>query len=419
MFVGLVSGSILNMVDVAMVSRLGMSAVAAIGYSFFLFWLAHAFFIGIGSAVQTYTARVSEGGLSVLNPLKTGLIMSVVFGGGITWLVGGSLDAILHRFILDHDVRSMAHAYFSIRLWGLMPMMAHLVFQGFYNGSKRPRIYFYVILVTNVCNIILNYGLIFGHFGFPAMGIVGAGWASTISLWVGLGMYGGMATYQYGIRALIRGMTGWQPYRSIMMLGGPLGVQEVSFAASWGVFLWMVGRIGVNEVAIANAVIVIVVFVWNLAFSVGVTTQTLVSEGMNQSRFVRHDVMRTARRVGVACVLGVSIMVMVGNKWLLGLFFSSDAIIRQARIPLFMDVGIMWVECLALIYIGALQGMGKGGSILATRWVIQWCFLVPFTYAMVTQWGTLWSVWVGVVMATIIKWATMRYVWSVSDNAIE
>lgn len=80
--------------------------------------------------------------------------------------------------------------------------------------------------------------------------------------------------------------------------------------------------------------------------------------------------------------------------------------------PLFIDLGVIWIECIALVYIGALQGLGRGTAILVVRFVIQWLCLVPLSYIVVTQFsGSLTQLWMIIATLTICKAIIMRFIW--------
>ena len=84
-------------------------------------------------------------------------------------------------------------------------------------------------------------------------------------------------------------------------------------------------------------------------------------------------------------------------------------LIQVAKTPLLIDLSVMWIECIGLIYMGCLQGIGIGSVILYIRLFIQWVCMVPLSYIMVVFFsGTLNQLWLLVAVLTIIKAIMMR-----------
>jgi Na+-driven multidrug efflux pump len=75
-------------------------------------------------------------------------------------------------------------AYFQVRLLGYWPMAWGTALIAFYQGINRPAVTMYVVVVANITNIVFNYALIYGHWGFPQLGIAGAAWGTVISQYV-------------------------------------------------------------------------------------------------------------------------------------------------------------------------------------------------------------------------------------------
>lgn len=81
----------------------------------------------------------------------------------------------------DPQVSAMASSYIRVALWGMAPALWVLVFRSFFATLERAQIIFWAIIPAILINILLNYTLIFGNFGAPALGVVGAAWASVIT----------------------------------------------------------------------------------------------------------------------------------------------------------------------------------------------------------------------------------------------
>jgi putative MATE family efflux protein len=201
---------LMSVVDVAMVGRLGAAALAATGMGAMLFWGALSLVIGIRTGVQTVASRrlgqkkYDQCGTALHN----GLFMATVYGLPMSiagWLLAKNF---IPFFINDIKATPLTVEYSSIVFLGLLFTAYSFVFQGFYTGVEKTKIHMRVSITSNVINVYLNAGLIYGSEGvklffsetapplsllshlwqwttFPAMGVKGAAIATlAASLWM-------------------------------------------------------------------------------------------------------------------------------------------------------------------------------------------------------------------------------------------
>ena len=107
----------------------------------------------------------------VMNLLLGGLIILIMFGGSF----------YMHLMGQDSEVVAYGVPYFRIMLVSLIPMLVFFSFKQFMEGIGNTRVAMIITIVTNVINIALNYVLIYGKFGFPELGVLGAAYATLIA----------------------------------------------------------------------------------------------------------------------------------------------------------------------------------------------------------------------------------------------
>ena len=115
----------------------------------------------------------------------SGLIVAVPI-----WLLLWQTEAILLAMGQDPALSAQAAAYMRALQWALLPFYWYIVLRSFTSALERPGWAMVVMFVAVAFNIVANWALIFGNLGFPAMGIVGAGIATTASSTL---MFAGMA----------------------------------------------------------------------------------------------------------------------------------------------------------------------------------------------------------------------------------
>jgi len=197
---GNLSRVLMNVVDVAMVGRLGAKSLAAVGLGAVLIWTILSIGVAFRTGVQTVTARrygqkrFSDCGLALNSGLALASIVGVIFA-----MMGYKMAGVAIRFLIDDpDVIPLAIVYTQWSFVGAACITIGYAFQGFYNGVERTRIHMEVTIVSNLLNIYLDAGLIFGNarltemlasspvgdisflsvlwspFDFPALGVEGA-----------------------------------------------------------------------------------------------------------------------------------------------------------------------------------------------------------------------------------------------------
>ena len=170
------------MADVFMVSRLGTEALAAVGFSASLYSFVMIFCIGLSSGVGV-TASSSigkKGALHLGRILKNGLSVSLVFGLIIFVLLMLGVWQI-ELFRQPEVVNLLARPYLAILAMSIIPFVIMQNFKQVSEAMGNSRTPMFIILGGGLLNVLLNYLLIFGHFGFPQMGVTGAAVATLIA----------------------------------------------------------------------------------------------------------------------------------------------------------------------------------------------------------------------------------------------
>ncbi|MCS5622037.1 MAG: MATE family efflux transporter, partial [Nitrospinaceae bacterium] len=267
---------LMSMADVAMVGRLGAEALAATGMGAMLFWGALSLVLGIRTAVQTVASRRlgqkidHEAGTALHN----GLIMATLYALPVS--LAGWLWAkdILPFFIDDATATPLAVDYTGIVFISLLFSAYSFVFQGFFTGVEKTKIHMTVTITSNVINVYLNAGLIYGSEGvkffftetapslsfishlwqwtsFPAMGVKGAAIATLVaSLWMSVHYGAYLFSKQIKTRFAVFSLSlDREMMNRQLRLAAPQGLQEMFIAVGWSMFYKIVGIIGLIELA--------------------------------------------------------------------------------------------------------------------------------------------------------------------------
>ena len=171
-------------VDTVMMGWLGSQTIAsgALGVTIFSFSLLIV--TGIFSAISPLAAQAYGAGdrEKVGTIVRLGLGISLVLGIPITLLLynGGALLLLLGQ---DAKAVALAEIYLRAIALGFIPALGFAVLKSFLSALLQPQLVMVTVVLGTLLNITANYVLMFGKLGFPALGLAGIGWASTLSLW--------------------------------------------------------------------------------------------------------------------------------------------------------------------------------------------------------------------------------------------
>ena len=187
---GMVSQNILNLVDTAMVGRVGPAALAAVGIASFTNFMAIAIILGLGTGVQAIASRRKGEGKEheTAIPLNGGLFLAFI-SVPLTVIFYYATPFGFPLLVSDPEVVEQGVPYLQARFLGTVAIAMNYSFRGFWNGINMSLVYMRTLIVMHVVNIFLNWVLIFGNLGAPALGAEGAGIATTISIFVGTILY--------------------------------------------------------------------------------------------------------------------------------------------------------------------------------------------------------------------------------------
>ena len=178
-----VSQTLMGLVDTLMVGQLGSASLAAVGVATLLFSAVASTLKALDVPVQSVTAhRVGAGREDEVGEvLGTAALVTILLGIGVTALGLLRPEIWMGWVARDPDVHRLGGEYLRWRVMGAIPFMLGFQLRAVYDGLGRTRVGMVVGVGMNLVNALLNWVLIFGKFGVPAMGVGGAALASTLA----------------------------------------------------------------------------------------------------------------------------------------------------------------------------------------------------------------------------------------------
>jgi len=394
---GMLSQNLLNIVDTAMVGFLGNAALAAVGLGGFVVFMCQALILGVSTGVQTTAARRKGEGrpdraAKILNSsLLLVLLMAPIFSVVLIQLV----EPLFPKLNADVAVIEQGVPYLEIRLAAIVFVGMNFAFRGYWNALDLSRLYMTTLIIMHACNIVLNYTLIFGHFGAPALGVSGAGLASAISVGIGTITYFVLGVRHARKDGFMRGLATRQEVAALIRISVPSGVQQLFFAAGFVMLFWIIGKIGTPELAAANVLITVTLFAILPGLALGISCTTLVSQALGRKE--PDDAYCWA--FDVAKVTAVLLTILGLPLWVApdlvsSIFIHEPATRELARWPMRIVGLSMPIEALGFAFMHALLGAGDARSVMFVSIGVQWLLMLPLAYLLGPVLGLgLFSVW--------------------------
>ena len=380
---GMTSQNLLNLVDTAMVGRLGNAALAAVGLGGFAVFMFQAMILGVSAGVQATAARrKGEGSVeSWAVPLNAGLLLVVVVSPFWTAALYGLAPAFFPYLSGDPMVVDQGVPYLQVRLLAIIFAGMNYAFRGYWNAVDQSRLYMTTLIVMHAANIVLNYILIFGKLGVPAMGVEGAGLASALSTVLGSLVYFMLGVKHARPNGFLHGLPSLDEIRTMVRLSLPAGLQQVFFSAGFLVTYWIIGLVGTAELAAANVLINVTLVAILPGLGLGIAAATLVGQALG-----RNDIDDAARwgwdvaRLG-AIVLGVlGLPMLFFPDWILGGFIHDPATLHIARLPMRLVGATMALDAGGLILMNAMLGAGDTKRVMLISVTMQWLIFLPLAF---------------------------------------
>jgi MATE family multidrug resistance protein len=436
--VAMLSQSIVNEVDVVFFSRLpcpeSSNGQAALLPALIVVWL----FGGSLSAISVGTQALTARRYAERKPHDAGAVLAnsaffCLLAGGLFSLVGYLLlPALFGMMIKVPAVRNVALAYTRWRMLGVTSMAMTMAIKAFFDGIGRTHVHLVAAVVMNVINVALCWLFIFGTFGAPRMGAVGAGMSAFIATWIGLLI---MLVYAWLVRAEFR------PFRvanlsrrlmwDLLRLSIPAGIATIVMMFGFGLFSAVVGRLdeglaahvasigtvagacGAAE-AVNSAATTDIVEILKLTFTACLAFGTAAATLVGQSLGARRP--EDATRFGWATVrLGLMIFGVVGLCE--GVFFTrpiidfisrSDAVRAAALFPMHLVGIITPVIAVAMILSEALFGAGNTKFVAVAQFVLVFGCLLPLALVLgLVMHMALVGIWVAACVYFVFAAITM------------
>lgn len=400
------SSGLQSFIDRIFLSWFDSNALAATVPAFLVCFTLSAVFLGIASYASVFVAQYY--GAKQFNKIGA-VVWQGFYTVGLSLIVVAPvffyLEPIFHLIGHDPVLQVMEVSYAKVLILSVPISIVSGALSGFFSGISRTSVVMWSNLLITLINLVLDYALIFGHWGFPVMGVAGAAWATVIALSIGTVVQLSIF-FQFQYRdqysTLYSCRFDKKIFKKLIILGFPAGIQVQMQSLAWTLFVLFIGKIGV--VALTAHSIAMNIFMLAVMPMAGMSIAVSVLVGQSLGRADPASAERASlSAIHVAAVFFIiaSFFMLFFPEWFINPFSKGmtlsvyQLVLPEVKTLLALVALLCLLEAASMMIAGALKG---AGDTLFVAWVgvlTSWFVLVLPTALILYLWGghLLWS-WV-------------------------
>ena len=407
--------------DAVMAGSIGAKELAAVAVGGSFWFLGFTACLGVLMAISPIVSRHFGARRFDLigRYTRQGLYLAVLLGVPLLLIGQFAAAPLLATFGIDPEFRDLTVGYVGAITFGAPGIFAFLALRFTTEGVGHTRPIMYTSVFALICNVFLNYVLMFGHFGAPAMGAVGCGWASAISMWVVMFT---LAAYMI-LNPLYRKFHLFSrlaplrlsAFREIFSLGVPIAITITAEAGLFSAVSILMGTRGTNIPAAHQIALSFSSTTFMIPLALSAATTILVGQLLGSGR------PREARLAGMTGIFLCALFMTFSAAFLL--IFRDAVVSMYTSDPAVTGIAISLLLMAALFQIadgvqigaaGALRGYKDTKMPMVINIFAYWVLAFPLAYlAAITYKAAPNFVWAGFIVglgvaATLLTWRYNR-----------
>ncbi|RKF16556.1 MATE family efflux transporter [Roseovarius spongiae] len=372
----------ITLTDAMMLGWYSVEALAAEVLGGTLFFAMFIMGSGFAFAVMPMVASAEAAGeeTQVRRVTRMGCWASILFGLAMLPVALGS-ETLFRAAGQDPEISVMAGQYLDIVGFVVIPALLVMVLKSCLAALERTQVVLWVTLAAVALNVVVNYALIFGNFGFPEMGIRGAAWASatvTTASMLGLGVYVALVLPEHAMFARVW-RPDWEALGAVFRLGWPIGLTNLAEVGLFAATSIMMGWLGTLQLAAHGIAMQIasIAFMVHLGLSNAATVRAGQAFGRADAGALG-DIARSSILMSLLVALATMLVFFALPEPLIGAFMSPNEPDRAGVIA----IGVALLAAAAVFQLfdaGQIMALGLLRGVQDTR--------APMIIAAFSYWG--------------------------------
>ena len=360
----LLAQNIIQVIDTAFLGRvgeveLGASALAGI---FYIGIYTLGFGYSMGSQILIGRRNGEKNYRQISDIVVQGLLVLIPAAIILIPIMGYISNAWLPYLFESKEVTAAVNEYLDWRFYGLVFAFTNSMFRAFYIGVAGTKILTLNAIIMALTNVLFDYLLIFGHFGFPEMGIAGAAIASVIAELVSTIFFviftlKTVDLDKYGFKKIRIQMS---VVKQVLNISVFMMIQYMLSILVWMLFFVFIEKLGERPLAISNIIRSFYTILILPAQALSSSTSTMVSNTIGAGR--NSEVLKLlARLVKISLTITVVMMLLVFlfPGVLIQIYTSDPVLIAETIPPMYVLITLLPIFSVGSIFFSALSGTGN------------------------------------------------------------
>jgi MATE family multidrug resistance protein len=399
----------MTIVDLIMVGRLGPDAIGAVGLGNAIYYAPSLFGIGLLLGLDTLVSQSWGAGRfdDCHRSLAQAIYIALAFTPLLMFAMLGAQWIFTGRGV-DPTVATLTRSYVGILNWGTFPLLVYGGFRRYLQGVGQVRPVAFALITANLVNLAFNWILIYGHFGFPVLGVRG----SALSTCLARVYMAGVLVYAAWSHEAKRGHAlfehwpapDWTRIRALLKLGLPAAFQVVLEVAAFGAVTVMASHL--TPIALATHEIVLSCAAYTYMVPLGISAAAAVAVGHaigagNPARARRAGILAIAIGAGFMALMAVLLIVI--PKPIISIWTADPRVLILGAHILAIVAGFQIFDGIQTVSTGALRGLGETRFPMLMNFAGYWILGLPFGALLCfhLKWG-LAGLWTGLTVSLIL-----------------
>ena len=400
--------------DNVMVGQLGTAELAAVSLGNSFVFIAMSLGIGFSTAITPLVAEADGAGNKAdgKSALKHGLLLCTFLGFSLFGIIL-LCKPLMYTMQQPVEVVKLAIPYLELVAFSLVPLIVFQAFKQFSEGLSQTKYPMYATILANVVNVILNYLLIFGSFGFPKMGIVGAAIGTLVSRVIMVAFIWYLLKNKKKFQDYVTGFNFKKIEKRIMQkiinLGFPSALQMFFEIVIFTAAIWLSGVLGKNAQAANQIALNLSSMTFMVGMGLGVAAMIRVGNQKGLQNF--KELRRIAQSIFFLTFLLEIIFAaifLVGRHWLPTIYLDVDDVVNQLdnteviilAAKLLLVAAVFQIsDGIQVVVLGALRGLQDVKIPTLITFIAYWLVGFPVSYylGLYTDYGST-GIWIGLLL---------------------
>jgi MATE family multidrug resistance protein len=422
---GMLGHTLVSFVDNIMVGQLGTAELAAVSLGNSFMFIAMSLGIGFSTAITPLIAEADAENnfIKGKSSFKHGLFLCSILGISL-FLLLFFLKPLMYFMKQPTEVVELALPYLDLVALSLIPLIIFQAFKQFSDGLSMTKYPMYATIIANIINVILNYVLIFGKFGFPQLGIVGAAYGTLISRFIMLGYLWYLLKNKEKSKAFLTNIKLFVldklMLKKLLSLGTPSAMQMFFEVMIFTAAIWLSGLLGKNPQAANQIALNLSSMTFMVAMGLGVAAMVRVGNQKGLQNYLElRRIAFSIFLIGFVFAVFFGLFFIVFHGQLPKLYLDHDDVenvidnseVISIASKLIIAAAIFQIsDSIQVVVLGALRGLQDVKIPTILTFISYWIIGFPISYFLGKEdaYGSF-GIWLG-LLAGLSSAAILLYI---------